>query len=291
MNEQEKFGRQENFFVSKERWGEELSSMALPEEDIRSVKLQEFLPQIPADPAMPVSELVDRCLQALKQTSISPEERKLLADVTTEEIDGIMAPYAERLAALIKESGKTSVSIVSLGCGSSGHIEQILDQHIKQELGDAITVEWLGIETNDKRTEDSFFRDHPFTAIPPSEAPQYASLAEEDSLRLLIANYSYHHLGRSFEEFVAQCKGMDRVIMLEHPVTKEKWADPVHRVAKTSYDILVNEAIDPEWISQAGLSSDVFKVNYLLEEEIPKDSTVMRFPSVVPGSAIIDFKP
>lgn len=38
-----------------------------------------------------------------------------------------------------------------------------------QELGDTTAVEWLGIEMNDKRTEDSFFRDHMFLAIPPSK--------------------------------------------------------------------------------------------------------------------------
>lgn len=291
MNEEGKPKAPQDSLLSKRKWNEVLASMSLREDDIRSIKLQEFLPQIPANPAMPVTELVDRCLAALKQTPISEQERKLLADVTTEEIDQVMPAYATRLAKLICESGRASATILSLGCGSSGHIERILDERIAQELGSKTAVGWIGIETNDKRSENSFFRDHPFMAIPPGDRPQYASLVKGDSLPLLIGNFSYHHTGIHFEEFLSQCKDLDRVILLEHPVAREKWADPAHRIAKIAYDILVNEAIDPEWISQAGLSSDIFKVNYLIEEEIPRESVITRFPNVVPGSALIDFKP
>ena len=280
-----------NVFLTERQWGEVLAPMGLKEDDIRTKKLRNILPAVPANPRLSVPEVVTECLKAMKSINLSDEERKLLAEVTTLEIDEVIASYSPRLAALIRESEKDAATIISVGCGSSGHLENQLDQGIRKELGNTLSLKWIGIETSDKRTEDSFFRQHSFLAVAPSESPQYSAMIPEDCYRMLIGNFSYHHLGKSFADFLQQCRGLDRVALLEQPVSKENWSDAAHRTAKIAYDMLVNEAIDPDWIKQVEISPDAFQVNYLLENEIPMDSHIMRFPNVVPKCAIIDFKP
>lgn len=281
--------------LPERKWGDAISEMGLRPDDIRTKKLQAFLPHIPVNSGMPVPWTVAQCLKALNHLEITDDEKKLIAETVTAEADAeILEPYGTLLTSLIREGGRRAATIISLGCGGEGRMERVLADRIRKDKDLAsVDVKWIGLETSDKRTDTSFFRDagNEFVVKRPMDNPHYADLISDNSLKLMIANFSYHHLGRGFTNFLAQCKGLERVVLLEQPVTRKQWEDPVHRTAKIAYDVLMNAGLDPEWIAQASNNPDLFKVSYLLEEEIPKGSDVTRFPKVVPGCALIDFKP
>jgi len=158
-------------------------------------------------------------------------------------------------------------------------------------------IRWIGLDIT-PAANDSFFYDagNRFAEIDESSDVPYLVLARHalnDVLtdrNILIANFAYHHLGVELSKFLERCAGVDRVVLLEEPTTRDEWACCTCRIARIGCDLLANIGFNPSWAQRFLEEPACFKVRYLLRKEVARfGGTIADLEGCSPQMSIVLF--
>jgi hypothetical protein len=190
------------------------------------------------------------------------------------------------------------IQVLSIGCGCSGHIERFLDAVIsggRKNRTNPADIRWCGMDILEP-DEDSFFRtrDNGFIKIDDSGETRYVktaqsqSIQQTDTLTILVAHFSYHHMDIAFSNFVDRCVGAERIFLLEELIRRVDWRNDEYRIARITCDLLSNKGFNPEWAHAFMRDPSLFKVRYLSRETVHEHGgTIIEMPGCSPDLSVV----
>jgi hypothetical protein len=256
--------------------------------DVRLVLLKRFLETVDESilEFQSTDQIIQKCIEALKKFIIASDEmqafRKVILKQNTFVLNGCLKHIREEIIAL----GAKQISLISLGSGNESVFERAISEDMAINSPN-IELEWLGVDIGDYRDETSFLWDKAFVAIDQHTSINYRSLIQTSDPVILIGRWSYHHIGISFDEFLDRCTGLSKVILLEEPTIGELWNRADYRVMRIAYDVLGNLCMSESWAAEFMNDPGKFKIQYVLEENLPPQSKVIHFAKSLPETALL----
>lgn len=270
-----------------------LEKTFFPTNDPRHEMLKRIMDNSPEiNISMTNSELVKIAIEAIKKSTFTQDDYKNLISKAFENSEKMFRLYAEKLAKVLKEIGTENTVLVSLGSGVQGTIEKVLDANVKEILGKETAMNWIGTDTfNPDNFDDSFFTSDSFRVIPANNTSNLRDILQipNDKKIFYIANYVFHHMNISFQEFRKLTSSGEKLFLLEEPIEDEKEKDVHHVYSQIAYDVLANVAINPKWAEIFTQDPKAFKVRYLKISEGESSKEKVEFPGTYPLTILYTF--
>ncbi len=261
--------------------------------DERITILKKYLDSFDVDDSelLSTEEIISRCINKLKEFQLNEGDRLKLRDLILCQNGLILTPCIEEICKELLTLNSHELTLISLGCGNESLFERTLHDGIHKRLPN-VNVRWLGLDVGDFRDANSFFQEQPFKVITESSSIQYASFVDDRNIPIvLVGRYSFHHIGIEYLEFLKRCVGIDRVILVEEPTTTDLWNLQDYRFMRIAYDVLANTVFVVNWAKAFIEEPDLFKINYIKTNELPKGTNITEFSAVLPETALIVSEP
>ncbi len=255
----------------------------------------------------------------LSKGAIIPHELENLKTNILIDSETIIEAYAQSLGSTMSEAvgGSEELSnlpseesfqynILSIGCGS-GQIEAKLNNYIKEHLfpqekwDKTPSISWIGTDIYSQDSEDHHLKlsplfreqDNYYFYLDASRKNQlyWDSVGlDNQGVKIIIANYSLHHIPLKLSEFLALCQGSSSVVLLEELAPQSDWSNPLYRWLRIIYDLVGNMALNPGWAKLFKDNPDQFYVEYLSDEIVKEfGGSIKDIAMISPRTSIITF--